>query len=139
MNDSADITDSLKARLTKNPLHQALNLDLVSADGEAGIVVIKAPFQDLVERGAGSGRWHGGIMATLIDIAAVFAIWAKLGHGAPTVDLRIDYLRPAVNTDLTVTGRIAKLGRTLTVADVDIADDNGKAVAKGRGVYVTSD
>ncbi|MGH8240249.1 MAG: PaaI family thioesterase, partial [Steroidobacteraceae bacterium] len=40
------------------------------------------------------------MIASLVDIAGDFALIAVLGHGVPTINFRVDYLRPAVGTDL---------------------------------------
>ena len=55
---------------------------------------------DYQERFAGnpvSGILHGGIITTLIDTAAGMCIYARLKQYMPiaTLDLRIDYLKPA--------------------------------------------
>ena len=78
-------------------------------------------------------------MAALIDIAGDFALIAKLGRGIPTIDLRIDYLRPAVDTDLIARARTLRAGRTVGVVDIEISDKHGRLVAVGRGGYSTLD
>ena len=46
-------------------------------------------------------------------------------------------MRPAVNTDLHAKGMVRRAGRTLAVADVEIANDDGKMIAIGRGILST--
>ena len=53
-----------------------------------------------MERLAGSGQMHGGPIACLVDTAACYACMLVLGHGVPTINFRIDYLRPVIDTDL---------------------------------------
>ena len=55
----------------------------------------------------------------------------------PTIDLRIDYLRPAEG-DLLATARTVKRGRTIGVVDVEIRDTAGRMIAVGRGAYSTT-
>jgi uncharacterized protein (TIGR00369 family) len=78
---------------------------------------------------------HGGVIAALIDIAGHAAIAARLNHGVPTVDLRIDYLRMAAGNELLAIAEPVKLGRTLGTVDIRVTDDQGKLVAVGRGVF----
>lgn len=78
---------------------------------------------------------HGGILATLIDIAGDYALAAKIGRPVPTVDLRIDYHRMAEPGDLTVKAGVVKLGRTISTAEAYVFDGEGNLLASGRGVY----
>jgi uncharacterized protein (TIGR00369 family) len=55
----------------------------------------------------------------------------------PTVDLRVDYLRPTRRGRLTAIARTIKVGRRVSVADVEVKDEQGQVVAIGRGVYAT--
>jgi uncharacterized protein (TIGR00369 family) len=77
------------------------------------------------------------VIASLIDIAGHAAIAAKLQHGVPTIDLRIDYLRMAAGRELRAAAALLKLGRTVGVVDVRVTDDQGKLVAAGRGTFST--
>jgi acyl-coenzyme A thioesterase PaaI-like protein len=55
----------------------------------------------------------------------------------PTINFRVDYLRPAVNTALTVTARVSRSGRSVGVVDVDVLDSAQNVVAIGRAAYST--
>ena len=76
-------------------------------------------------------------MAALIDVAGDFALIAKLGRAIPTIDLRIDYLRPAIETDLIAKARTLRAGRSIGVVDIELLDNGGRIVAAGRGSYST--
>lgn len=138
MTDNDGIKETLQQSLAKGEFHEALGLKLVAADQERGLVTIEAPFRQLFERGTGSRQWHGGPIAAIVDIVADFAIFAKLGYGVPTANIRVDFLRPAIDTDLVAHGRVVKVGRTLAVADVEILNQQKKCVATGRGTYITA-
>ncbi|MNC80696.1 hypothetical protein D3C75_1335910 [compost metagenome] len=56
----------------------------------------------------------------------------------PTVDLRVDYHRPAIQGDLTIRGKVVKAGKQLSVAEARIEDAQGVLLASGRGVYLTA-
>jgi uncharacterized protein (TIGR00369 family) len=116
-----------------SPYQRFLGLTLESAAD--GIVEIRLPFREEFLRQDGSDWLHGGIVSALVDIAGDYAIASRLGSGLPTIDLRIDYLRPARRGDLIATGRAVKLGRRIGVADVEIRDAQGELVAIGRGAY----
>ena len=93
------------------------------------------PMRPEFERRAGTGQYHGGAIAALIDIAGDYALVMKVGGGVPTINFRVDFLRPASNTALTATATTRRLGRTVAVVDIDVHDDNGKLCAVGRGTY----
>ena len=83
---------------------------------------------------AKAGYTHGGILATLIDVSADYALAAKLGGPLPTIDMRVDYHR-AAKGDMTVKARVIKLGRAYCSAEAEVFDAEGNMVASGRGVY----
>ena len=137
MSDDDGIKETLRQNLANGGFHEMLGLELMDFDQGCGLVTIKAPFQACFERGSGSRQWHGGPIAALADIAADFAILAKIGYGVPTANIRIDFLRPAIDTALIAHGKVVQIGRTLAVADVEIVNQHDKCVATGRGTYVT--
>jgi acyl-coenzyme A thioesterase PaaI-like protein len=49
-----------------------------------------------------------------------------LGRPLPTVNFRVDYLRPAIDTALVVTATVRRSGRLVGVVDVDVANEAGK-------------
>jgi len=128
--------DEVQAALERSPFMSFMKLKLVSMDQEAQQIVLRMPMRAEFERGAGTGQWHGGAIASLIDIAGDYALVMKVGGGVPTVNFRTDYLRPAMNTDLTATATVRRAGRTIAVVDIDVTDDNGKLCAVGRGTYL---
>ena len=69
-------------------------------------VVIRLPFRPEFCRGPKEPYFHGGVIAALIDLTGHAAVAVGLGRAAPTIDLRIDYLRPASGDGLLATGRV---------------------------------
>ncbi len=119
------------------PYQQFLGIRAVALDPDAGTVTLRLPFRRDFQRSPDRPEIHGGVTAALIDIAGDYALAVKLGWGVPTIDLRIDYLRMAVETDLVATARAVKTGRTIGVVDVDVTDGDGRLIAVGRGTYST--
>lgn len=132
-----DIATLLRDKLAQGGFHGFLRMELLNHDSEVGTVTIRAPWQPSYERADGTLQWHGGPIAALIDIAGDFALIAKLGRGIPTINLRIDYLRPAVDTGLTARARTLRAGKSVGVVDIEVLDDAGRLVAVGRGSYST--
>jgi uncharacterized protein (TIGR00369 family) len=126
----------LAREMTEPPFHDVLKPQPVSVDAD-GTVVVRLPFRPEFCRGRESQFYHGGVLASLADIAAHAAIAVHVGRMVPTIDLRIDYLRAAPASDLLATGRVLIVGRSVGRADVEIAAIGGKVVAVARGAFST--
>ena len=118
-----------------SPFMRFLGLELVRA--EKGTVEIRLPFRDEFLRGDASDWLHGGVVSALADIAGDYAVITEVGTGVPTIDMRVDFLRPARRGDLLAVARTLRVGRTVSVADVEIRDGQGTVVAVGRAVYAS--
>lgn len=125
----------VQAKLLRGPYHQWLGLNVVSV-GE-GEITLKATWREEWVVNPEGGYTHGGILAALVDLTADWALVSSTGRGVPTVDLRVDYHRPAKRGDLTAYGKVIKAGGQFSVAEARIEDAEGKLVASGRGVYLT--
>ena len=79
---------------------------------------------------------HGGIVASLLDSAAVFAVIAASGSTAATVDLRVDYHGVPAPGTLRITGRVLRLGRRLCTADASLYGADGRLAASGRATVM---
>ncbi|TDT91461.1 uncharacterized protein (TIGR00369 family) [Azorhizobium sp. AG788] len=126
----------LDARIRRAPYHQWLGLTVVEAgDGE---IVVEVPWREEFVVNPDIGYTHGGILATLVDLVADWAIATKLGRPFPTVDLRVDYHRPALKGVLRVRGKVIRIGSSFSTSEAYVEDESGKLLASGRGTYATS-
>ena len=128
--------DKLESRLVANPFNAWMGLHLVVLDEEGLTVGLK--WREEMVSNPQARVTHGGILGALIDVAADFAIAAKVGAPVPTVDMRIDFHRAARPGDLTATARVVRLGGTNSVAEARVHDRDGNLIASGRGVYFTA-
>jgi uncharacterized protein (TIGR00369 family) len=128
----------LQERLGHSPFIRFLGLVVTEAESVEQRVTMVAPMRPEFERIAGSGQWHGGPIAAVIDTVGDYALVMTIGRPLPTINFRVDYLRPAVNTALTVTARVRRQGRSVGVVDVDVMDAKGALVAIGRATYATA-
>jgi uncharacterized protein (TIGR00369 family) len=134
---SASTPEGLGALLTESSYHQLLGLTLEAYEPAAQRVAIRCVFSPRVERSPGTGQFHGGVIASLVDIAGDLALIGVVGHGVPTINFRVDYLRPAFGTHLIARAQVRKAGRTVGVVDIDVEDSTGRLIAAGRGCYGT--
>lgn len=119
-----------------SPLDSALGLVAVEL-GDDGVVMRFDP-QPVALGGDSPRRFlHGGALATCVDTAA----WYAIAHASPgtwvAVDIRCDFLRLADLEPHRVRATCLRAGRTLAVADVEIApwDEPERVVAVGRAQF----
>ena len=129
-------TEVMQAWLEGSPFIRFMNLTVESVDAERGEVVMTMPMRPEFERGGPmKGQFHGGPIAALIDTVGDFAVAAVVNGGVPTINFRVDYLRPSSGSRLTGRAIARRIGRTVGVVDVDVTDDQGRLTAIGRGCY----
>lgn len=128
--------DSLRAIITSRPYHRWLGIDVLEVGD--GVVVVKATWREEFVVHPEHRYTHGGILAALVDMAGDYAVAQKLGRPVPTIDMRVDFHRPAMPGDLTARGEVVRMGGQFSVADARVHDKDGVLVASGRGCYLTS-
>jgi uncharacterized protein (TIGR00369 family) len=80
---------------------------------------------------------HGGILTTLADSVAAYAILTLTGADQPmaTTDLNIRFLAPCM-TGVTAVAKVIKQGRTMCPVNLELFDDNGALVAVAQVNYM---
>jgi uncharacterized protein (TIGR00369 family) len=68
------------------------------------------------------GFAHGGLVATMADLAAGFAAITLVpdGVGVVTAELKVSYLNPGVGTQLKAIGWVLKAGRRLHFCEAEV-------------------
>jgi len=77
------------------------------------------------------GAVQGGIVASMLDMAMAFA-----AEPISTVTLHVDYLRPAMGPELTVTANVTRRGSRIVFIEAEMVDQEGRVIAKGRQTAV---
>lgn len=129
--------EQIQQMLDVSPFNLFLGLTVVTADPVAQEVTMRSAMRPEFERRPGSKQWHGGVIASVIDTVGDFAVGMMVGRGLPTVNFRVDYLRPAVDTALVAVSRVRRAGKSVGIADVDVFNEKGVLLAIGRGTYST--
>jgi uncharacterized protein (TIGR00369 family) len=129
--------EQLQEALSRSPFIRSLGLEVLAADPARQEVTMRVTMRPEFERLEGSGQWHGGPLAAIIDTVGDYALVMMLGRPLPTINFRVDYLKPAVKTSLTVVARVRRSGKSVGVVDVDLYDDAKSLVAIGRATYST--
>jgi uncharacterized protein (TIGR00369 family) len=129
--------DRLVQEIAAPPFHDLLRPEAVSVDPVDRSVVVRLTFRSDLCGSRQQPFFHGGVIASLIDLTGHAAIAIQVGHSVPTIDLRVDYLRAASNEDLLATGRALSIGSSIARADVEIRTVQGRLIALGRGAFST--
>lgn len=136
---SAPLDASVLDGLIRNPpFHQWMGVTATAVE-EDRVVLSLPPNPDFVGNPFVPAV-HGGIVAALIDLAGGAALFARLQFPTPTIDMRVDYLRPAIaGKALHAEARVKSLGKTVGFVDIDVTDEDGRLVATGRCTYSVKD
>jgi len=136
MSEKTLTADDLQQLLTRGPFNRWLNFTVLKVDGDG--IEVKAAWREEWVVNPDRRYTHGGILGAIIDVAADYAIAARLGRPVPTIDLRVDYHKAAMPGDLTARARIVRLGGLYSTAEASLYDKDGELVASGRGTYFTA-
>ena len=79
------------------------------------------------------GLVHGGVLASLVDAAGFWALYTLTdpGLGLTTVEMKLNFLAPAIQGRLKARGRAIKMGKTLGLAEAQVEDQEGRLLAHG--------
>ena len=114
------------------PVHRHLGLRLVEAGaGRSRLEFSAGPATQMDEKG---GRVHGGILALLLEPAALIAALELLPADkmAVTADMHVAVMRPAPpGAIITLVGRVIRPGATLFFCEAE-AMAEGKLIASAR-------
>lgn len=112
------------------------DLGLIVVDTGADHATLRLPWGDRLAREGGA--LSGQALMAAADTATVIALSASRGGYGPmtTVQQSTTFQRPVMGTDVLVTARVSKRGRTLAFVDVTMtADGDDRPVAKASTVY----
>lgn len=119
----------------KSPFRELLGIEITAAaDGHAeGRLALSEKHSSSRKRLIA----QGGVAFTLADSVGGAATVSVERQPTPTIDFRIDYLRPATR-DLRAEADVVRRGSETSFVAVEIHDVDGSHVASGHGVYKTS-
>jgi len=123
-------------RVRQIPIVTTLRMsDIQFEDGVCELTVPRQAMYDGVFE-----SFHGGILMTVADSVACFAILTRtpLGQLMTTTDMNIRFLAPCL-TAVRARARVIKLGRLMCPVAVDLFDTNGTQVAVAQVNYMLLD
>jgi len=117
------------------PFHKYLGLSIEEARPD--FARVRLMIDESTPTGIG-GSVNGGVIATLIDIAVIPAVFAGMREGsqpAGTADLQVTYLRQSHGRWIEAQATVIKRGRQLCTVEVSVINDEGALSARGRVLY----
>lgn len=126
--------EKLRTILSNVPFAKLLGIELAAA--YRGAVTLRLQVRPDLRQN--QGVLHGGVIASLIDTATAFAIVSQLTEPEKftTVDLTVNYLRPAKEGTITAQARVMRAGRRLLTVTAEVYDDAGNLAAVALSTYI---
>lgn len=124
--------DDMRKLIHRAPFHRFLGLTLASLSDES--IELHLPWRDDFLNEDEAGTIHGGVLASLADIAASYLVFAHFGAGGNTISLQVDYLRPTAYERLRAGARKIRFGKSISVVDISIGDGADTPVCVGRSI-----
>ncbi|WP_068082468.1 PaaI family thioesterase [Polycladidibacter stylochi] len=118
----------------KQPFMKTLGAQLEEVN--AGHVRVRLPRSEAILQQ--HGFFHGGVIATLADVAGGYAAYTLMpeGVGVLTAEFKINIVRPGTGEALIARGSVIKPGRTLTLAKADVlAEKQGNLTLVATGLF----
>lgn len=129
--------------------NRVLGLQIVQlrADGVTGRIAMRG---ELVGHYT-FNRLHGGVISAGLDAMGGLAVMAAIGARhmdeppaqrlhrfgkLGTIDLRIDYLRPAIGEGFELRAEVLRLGSRVASTRMEFLGTEGKLLATGAGAYI---
>ncbi|MEN8723113.1 MAG: PaaI family thioesterase [Alphaproteobacteria bacterium] len=125
--------DFIKGALEGSPFQAWLGIKLQSIDPNG--VTFTCPFKDDIISNPVAKTVHGGVLASVIDLGGLFALMAVTDRVTSTIDLKVDYHRPATQGPLICTARVIDMGGRIGTASTEVRLEDGTLLASGRGLY----
>lgn len=113
-----DFRDKIARSFARQPFMAFLGVEL--AEVAPGRVVLKLPRKVALTQQ--HGFIHGGVVATLADVAGGYAGNSLMGadDSVLTVEFKLNLVAPAQGDGLVARGEVVRAGRTLTVTRADV-------------------
>jgi uncharacterized protein (TIGR00369 family) len=126
---SGPFWDALAGRAPMPPAAATLGWELVAADPDAG--TIEVAFTAGPEMANPMGNVQGGFLAAMLDDTLGPALVATLDAGqfAVTLELKVNYLRPASAGRLVGRGRVVHRGGSVAFLEGSLSDAAGATLA----------
>ncbi len=144
----AGLATIFEERITFNRV-LGLRIDALEAEHASGHLMMRP---ELVGHYA-HNRLHGGVISATLDAMGGLAVMAAIGARhldetatqrlhrfgkLGTIDLRIDYLRPAIGERFALRAQVLRLGSRVASTRMEFSGADAKLLASGSAAYIVS-
>ena len=121
--------DEVEGHVPPPPAARHLGRKVIEVDPAAGTIVVE--FTARAEFLNSGGSIQGGFLAAMLDGTLALALLAALDGGqfAPTLELKVSFIRPATPGQLIGHGRIVHRGRSIAFLEGTLRNPEGELVA----------
>ena len=128
--------EGIATRLAYNPVVEFMGIELLEVG--VGHATLTLPHRGELDNSM--GLVQGGVLAVLADVAGGVCLYSVLSDPLqvtiPTVEFKLNFLRPASQQDVIARGNVAHRGRQIAVCKVDVSTMNGTLLATGLFTYM---
>ncbi|BFN14006.1 PaaI family thioesterase [Marinobacter sp. RI1] len=120
-------------------LNQARELGLNATEAGEGYLVMELPYSDRIIGNPDTGVIHGGAITTLMDTASGSVMICGLDEFelCPTLDLRVDYMRPAEpRKPVYARAETYKITRNIIFTRCEAYQEEGETIANCVGTFM---
>ena len=119
-----------KALLDAQPAGWMETLGARISEAEPGRVVVELIAGP--QHRHGGGVVHGGVVTQIADAAMGMSLATLQEDGMwnTTIELKINFIRPAIEGRLRAVGRVIEMRQTLLFSEADVFDDDERLVAR---------
>jgi acyl-CoA thioesterase len=127
------LTEELRERLAASAFHSWVGARVTSAERGEVTVELQASSEHLNLQ----GLIHGGLLATLADIAMGLSVRTSVepGRRHVTIEMSIRFLRPGKPGKIKAQGHALRVGRQVAFAEAQVTGENGRVLATAQGTY----
>jgi uncharacterized protein (TIGR00369 family) len=120
---------AIRAHVNKCPYFNLISMKIETLDMGNSILEVDVQKKHLQPYGI----VHGGVYASLIDAAAFWAAYSTVegSSGMTTVEMKLNYLRPAASGRFIARGKSIKTGKTICLSEATVFDDKERMLAHG--------
>jgi uncharacterized protein (TIGR00369 family) len=120
-------------------LNQARELGLSAVEATRSSLILCLPYSDRIIGNPDTGVIHGGAITTLMDTASGSVILCALDEFelCPTLDLRVDYMRPAEpHKPVYARAEAYKITRNIIFTRCEAFQEGGETIANCVGTFM---
>ena len=121
----------------KSPIARYFGMTLSFDESRAAIVDL--PYNPNLNHSLGGT--HGGVYATVLDVAGWFAVAAayETSCWVATSNLNIHLLEPSRGSAVRAVGRLIKAGKRQNVAEMELRDEQARLIGLATGTFILLD